>query len=385
MKVKPKSWISKSGHDYCSPSTLPLRAACAGSARLLREVERNGILIDNTSDAAERGRLLHALTVGCLENNLDTEAFNALSDEDKQQVMWSVDRTKEIIDRFKEEKYIAVYEEQIDLTGVGISGGIHGSRIDALILVPGYGAVVIDWKFGRVWVTNPKYNLQTKAYAWGVNQNYGGNVETIILQPQSPEGKDYMSCVIAEDQFDEIGKQIKGIVERAKSDDAPLVRGSHCNELFCPLRGSICPLWNKSLLEIPDKNSVATYFETLCPADRKKLYEHIQTIVHVATHCETTIKKLCVEHELEIDGYTVTDGKPHYVCDDPKKIINRLLPIAKEKGLEESDLFIPAIPPQIKSKSDYMKLLGNKKQIRDILDEIYVKVIGDKTLKRIKE
>lgn len=378
------NWISKSGHDYCSPSSLHLRAACPGSARLLREVEYSNILITDSTEAAKRGSTLHGLTVGHLEHNLDVEIFNALSEEDKQQTMWCVDRTKEIIDRFREENPIVIYEEQVDLQELGISGGLHGSRIDALLLVPGYGAVVIDWKYGRVWVEHPEYNLQTKTYAWGINHNYGGNIETIILQPQSPEGRDYMSHYINNDQFEEIGKQVKGIVQRAKSDDAPLVRGPHCKELFCPLRGSICPLWNKSLLEIPDKKSVASYFEILSPAERKKFYEHIQTIIHVANHCEKTIKKMCIDDGLEIDGYKISDGKPTYICNDPEEIIKKLLPIAVGKGLLEEDLFLPALPRQPKTKSDYLKLFGNKKEIRDILDEIFEKVIENKILKRIK-
>jgi hypothetical protein len=384
-RIKMNTWISKSGHDFCSPSKLSLRAACPGSARYERDFERSNFLLPETSKAASRGQKLHSLTVGHLESKLDTEAFNALSDEDKQQVIWSVDRTKEIIDRFKEEKPIIIYEDQVDLSELGISGGIHGSRVDALILVPGYGAVVIDWKFGRMWVTNPEYNLQTKAYAWGIHHNYGGNVETIILQPQCPEGRDYMSYFIVDDQFNEIGKQIRTIVENAKKPDAPLVRGAHCEDLFCFLRGSICPLWNKSLLEIPDKSSVASYFETLSPADRKSFYDHIKTIIHVAEHCDRTIKQLCIEGGLEINGYKVTYGKPSFVCNDPEKVINKLLPFAIEKGLSKEDLLTPAVPPQAKSKSDYLKLLGNKKVIRDILEEEYAKVIGNKTLKRIKE
>lgn len=379
------TWVSKSGHDFCSPSVLPLRAVCPGSAWLLKEVEESNVLISDTSSAAARGTVLHSLTVGYLENNLDIEAFNTLPEEDRQQIVWCVERTKEIIKRFEGQKVIVIYEEQVDLFDLGISGGIHGSRIDALILVPEYGAVVIDWKFGRAWVTHPEYNLQTKTYAWGINHNYGGNVETIILQPQSPEGRDYMSYVITEDQFQEIGKQIKDIVDRAKNPDAPLVRGTHCKELYCPLRGSICPLWNKSLLEIPDKNSVATYFEILSPADRKNFYDHIQTIIHVARHCEETIKKLCIEGELEIEGYEVTDGKPIYHCDDNQAVVDKLLPIALEKGLTIEDLFTPAIPQQPKTKSDYLKLLGNKKGIRDILNEIFERVTGNKTLKKIKE
>lgn len=377
-------WVSKSGHDYCSPSALPLRAACPGSARLLRDTEQSQILTYETSEAAARGILLHSLTEGTLKNCLDTEAFIARSEEDKQQIKWCVSRTKEIIDRFKGSNAIVRFEEQIDLSELGISGGTYGSRIDCFILVPGYGSIVTDWKFGRGWVTQPEYNLQTKTYAWGTHHNYGGNVETIILQPQSPEGRDYMSYLITEDQFKEIGEQVKEIVYRAKSPNAPLVRGPHCEDLFCPLRGSVCPLWNRSLLEIPDKQSVATYFEILSPADRKKLYEHIKTISHVARHCEETIKQLCIEGGLVMDGYRVTDSRPTYHCDNTNAIIKALLPFAKKQGLSAEDLIIPPVPAQPKNKSDYLKLLGNKKGVRDILDELFVKVTSSKTLKRIK-
>lgn len=378
-------WVSRSGHDFCSPSALPLRAACPGSAQLLRGTEQSNITVKNTSEYATRGTLLHSLTEGYLKDSIDKEAFLSLPNEDKQQVKWCVDRTKEVISRFQGQKVVVIYEEQVDLSDLGISGGKHGSRIDCLILVPGYGAVVIDWKFGRAWVTQPEYNLQTKTYGWGIHHNYGGNVETIILQPQSPEGRDYMSYMISEDEFDEIETLIKDIVTRAKSPDAPLVRGNHCEDYFCPLRNSICPLWNKSILEIPNQQSVATHFKTLSPADRKKLYEHIKTISHVAKHCEEVIKKLCVEGGFEMEGYTVGDSRPSYHCDDVKKILENLLPIAEKQGLAVEDLIIPPVPAHPKTKSEYLKLLGNKKNIRDILNEVFVKVVTGKTLKRIKE
>lgn len=381
-------WISKSGHDYCSPSALSLRAACPGSARLLRNAEATQYntqkLISTTSEFAARGTVLHSLTEGYLKGNVDVTAFKSLPEEDQQQVKWCVNRTKEIIERFKGQNAIVIYEEQIDLTELGISGGKHGSRIDCLILVPGHGAVVIDWKYGRAWVTEPEYNLQTKCYGWGIHHNYGGNVETIILQPQSPEGRDYMSFLITEDHFKEIGKQIKEIVDRAKNPEAPLVRGDHCKDMYCPMFGS-CPLWSKSILEIPDEQNVTTYFKTLSPVDRKKFYDHIENIIHVAKHCETAIKKLCVEGGYTIEGYIVTDGRPSYHCDDTDKLIEKLLPYAAEMGLTAEDLLNPPIPAHAKVKSDYIKLLGNKTEIRDILQEIFVKVAGKKILKRLKE
>lgn len=385
MDLLNMEWISRSGHDFCSPSALPLRAACPGSARQQRITEETDLIVNEISEAAARGILLHSLTENTLKNTLDVETFLTLPEEDKQQIKWCVARTKEIIDRFKGQKIVVIYEEQVDLSELGISGGRHGSRIDCLILVPGYGAVIIDWKFGRGWVTIPEYNLQTKTYAWGVHHNYGGNVETIILQPQSPEGREYMFHTIIEDQFEGIEKRVKEIVSNAKSPNAPLVRGEHCESLFCPLRGSICPLWNRSLLEIPDKQSIATYFEILPPSDRKKLFDQIKTISHVAKHCEEVIKKMCIDGGLEMDGYEVKDSRPSYHCNDVEAIVKKLLPIAKEQGLTAEDLFLPAIPEQAKNKSDYLKLLGNKKEIRDILDTLFVKVTGKKTLKRIKE
>ena len=378
-------WVSRSGHDFCSPSVLPLRAACPGSARRQKEAEQSDLLLKDISDSAARGILLHSLTEGMLKDKLDVETFVALPEEDKQQIKWCVLRTKEIIERFRGQNPVIIYEEQVDLTELGISGGLHGSRIDCLILVPGRGAVVIDWKFGRGWVTIPEYNLQTKTYAWGIHHNYGGNVETTILQPQSPEGRDYMFCTITEDEFSNIEKQVKEIVTRAKSPDAPLVRGRHCEDLFCPLKGSICPLWNRSLLEIPDKQSIETYFEILSPADRKKLYDHIKTISHVANHCEEAIKRLCVEAGLEIEGYEVRHGKTIFKCNDVDKIVEKLLPFAMKQGLSRDDLLIPAIPEQAKNKSDYLKLFGNKKEIREILDSLFIKITGKKTLKKLKE
>lgn len=376
-------WMCLSGRDLCSPSKLPLRAACPGSARLERDTERSNHKLLQHNPAAERGTMLHDKSEMVCSKQKGEEYLNDLPVEDKQQVLWTNQQTLEVIKRFAGKGAITQYEIQVDLSPLGISGGKNGCRIDVLIIIPGSGAVIIDWKYGRIWVTAPEWNLQLKAYAWGINHTYGGNIETIILQPQSPEDRNYMSHVFTDEDFKVIGAQIKEIVSNAKAPGAPLIRGPHCENLFCSCRGSVCPLWKKSLLEIPDGKNVASYFEMLSPEDRANFLDRIKTIQYVADHCYSVVSQLCVDHGVEIGGrWYVGDGEPSYVCGDKGKYLNALTPFAEAKGLTGEDLLTTPKESMPKSKSEAHKLLGASKPVTDAIESLYTVIPGNKTLKR---
>ena len=375
-----QSWIAKDGHDYASPSRLNLCLHCPGYPRLMRETE---MAFTETSEAAQRGIDLHAYTVDVLTGKMSQEDLkNTVVVEDYEQVMWCVERTKEVIARFP--TGIVQYEVQLDLSQLGISGGKNGCRIDCLIVVPGVGIIVIDWKFGRIWVTPPEWNIQTQAYGWGANNQFGGNVESIILQPQSPEGRDHMNHVFESDEFKEIGERIKGIVSATRKEDAPLIRGQHCHKLFCPLQLTVCPLHKKSILEIPDGKNVAAYFESLSPEDRNEFYEKILVIKKIADHCEMKCKEMAIEHNIEIAGYEVGPGRSNYTCGDTEKFLDVLSPFAMSKGIKPDDLTHDPVPRLPKSKSDVHKILGQSKAVQEAVKSLYVETPGSPTLKKIK-
>lgn len=341
------------------------------------------MLITGVSLPAQRGIVLHEYGVQVLKGERTLESLKGeLSPEDFEQLKWCIDRTREIIARFP--NGIVLYEEQIDLSLLGIHGGTNGCRIDVLIVVPGVGIIVVDWKYGRIWVTPPEWNTQLQAYGWGANNKFGGNVESIVLQPQSPEGRDYMNHVFESADFIEIGERLKGIVSATRKEDAPLIRGDHCQKLFCPLRLSVCPLWKKSILEIPDGVNVGAYLESLSPDDRGLFYSKIKAIKAMAIHCEEVCKTLAVEHKMDFSGHEVGPGKSSYTCADTDRFTETLLPFAAAKGLDINDLTHDPVPRLPKSMSDVFKLLGRAKAVESVVRSLYVEEPGNPTLKKVK-
>ncbi|MBN1980532.1 MAG: DUF2800 domain-containing protein [Chitinivibrionales bacterium] len=376
-------WISRSGHDFNSSSKLSLRADCPGSSNLERIAEYSIDQLSTSNEAADRGKKMHEDGVMVLLGKVKIEDLD-YSVEDKEQLRFVVDRTREIISRFDGTGAIVQYEVQIDLSELGISGGKHGCRIDVLIIIPGRGFVVIDWKFGKIWVEIPEYNYQIQSYSWGVWKKYGGNGEGIIIQPLSREGRDYMQCVFEEGDFEAIGARIKNIVSETKKPDAPLHRGPHCEKKFCWLRGSVCPLWKSTILEIPPGKTIGAYFESLSPASRGELKDRLEVIKHVTKHCLDVIEQLGVEHELPVNGWYIGNGKSSYVCSNLDTFKERLRPFVEAKGLTVEDLLIPPIEEQAKSKSDVEKILGKVKVVAEIIKSLYTVVPGKKVLKKSK-
>jgi len=378
----PASWVDASGHDYCSPSKLELCGLCPGYPRLARATDRMSL---GSSEAAQRGTDLHEYAVQVLTGKVTFEELSkVLTVEDLEQLKWAVERTREIIARFP--TGIVQYEVQVDLSPLGISGGTHGSRIDVLIVVPGVGLVVIDWKFGRVWVAPPEFNFQFQAYSWGASNQFGGNVEAILLQPQSPEGRDYMTCVFTVEELAQHAERIKAVVAATRKEDAPLVRGEHCQRKFCGMRGSVCPKWKNSPLEIPDGVDAATYVINLpSPEARGEFYGLVLAAKHVIATFEATCKTLALEHDVVFGGgYGVGPGRSTYVCGDIPRFIETLRPFAAAKGVDVADLLKPPVPAEPKSKSDVEKIIGKSAAAQAAVKLLYVEIPGEPTLKKLK-
>jgi hypothetical protein len=336
------------------------------------------------NEAAQRGTDLHEYAVQVLTRKTTYESLAlVLTVEDLEQLKWAVERTKEIIERFP--TGIVQYEIQIDLSALGISGGAHGSRIDVLIVVPGVGIVVIDWKFGRVWVTPPEWNWQFKAYAWGASNQFGGAVEAILLQPQSPEGRDYMQCVYTPDDLQVAAESIMAIVAATRKEDAPLVRGEHCKKKWCSLRTSVCPKWKSSPLEIPEGVDAATYVERISPEARGNFYDMVLAAEHAIKSWKEMCITLAVEHGMEFgNGFGVGPGRSSYVCGDVARFVEVLKPFADAKGVDASALLTDPVPSLPKSKSDVEKIIGKSKAAQDAVKSLYVEVPGKPTLKKLK-
>ena len=363
--------------DLCSPSQLNLRFHCAGSANLQKKLPASG----DKSDAAERGVLLHAVTCELLGLGKNIEAYN-LSSEDREAVEWCLQKVfTDVLSRF-ETPPILKREFQIDLSELGIQGGLKGCRIDQLFVIPGIGSIVIDEKFGVGYVSAPKWNWQFKAYAWGAWKAFGGNVECIKLQPAADEEKQYQSHLFESEDFEKIGSDIKAIVEATKAPDAPLIRGPHCDYLYCKCR-DICPAHRQAVLEIPSGIMVRDHIRAIEPEQRRKLYENLVVAQAWCKKAVEVIGAMILDSTIEIPGYGIGEGKRSYAWADEDKAQVEIANFIMENG-NEDPLQIMELS-HLKSKSQIEEIIGKSKKAQELLKPLLVTVPGKPCVRALKE
>lgn len=358
-------------HDYCSPSQLNLRFHCPGSVNLQK------LLPPSTGDKSEpatRGIELHAIKVDVL-NGIPLDSFK-LSKEDALAVEWCVEKTQEVIARFSESESqpIIKKEFQIDLTPLGISGGKEGCRIDVLFVIPGVGSIVIDDKFGEAYVTTPQYNWQFKGYAWGAHNAFGGSVECIKLQPWASEEEfEYQSHLFEESDFEKVGEDINEIVKKTKEENAPLIRGRHCDYGFCKAK-EICPLHKNAVLEIPHGITVKNHLLEISPEDRSLLYENLIVAKNWCDRAIKSITAVAIGENIELENYIIAE-RTNYVWKNEKLAEAKIREYAKE----EVEIIEPA---KLMSKSKIEKIIGKSKLAKKLLSDLLDLQPGNKYLKR---
>jgi len=360
-------------HDYCSPSQLNLRFHCPGSVNLYKLLPPK--TDDYTSEPASRGIKLHAVTVDVL-NGVPLNSFG-LPREDELAVAWCIEKIQEVIARFAdtETKPIIKKEFQIDLSSLGISGGKEGCRIDVLFVIPGIGSIIIDEKFGEGYVTTPQYNSQFKAYAWGAHNAFGGSVECIKLQPwASEEEYQYQSHLFEECDFEKIGEDIKEIVKKTKNENAPLIRGRHCDYAFCNAK-EICSLHKNAVLEIPHGITVKNHLLKISPVDRASLYENLVVAKRWCDKAINTITAVAIEENLELENYIIAE-RTNYVWKDEKMAEAAI----REFSKEEIEIIEPS---KLMSKSKIEKIIGKSKNAKKLLSDLLEQKPGSKYLKNV--
>jgi CRISPR/Cas system-associated exonuclease Cas4 (RecB family) len=369
----------REGHDFCSPSQLYMRNMCPGSVRLEQSIEkpeRSG----NNSDA-QRGIVLHDLASLVLQGKLTLEVSShkeyELVGNDLTDVAWCVNEVKYLMEQI-DQKYTVLYEYQVDLSALGISGGKNGNRIDVLIMVPGVFAVVIDFKFGVGYVSHPSKNLQFKGYAYGVMKKFGiKNVMCVKLQPAiKPEWR-YAEYTFGEEELIEAGEEIRAIVESTKLPDAPLVRGDHCH--FCTAK-SICEHWSNAVLSIPRHMHPYMYLKSIDPVQRREVFDKLKDASKWVGDAIAACKGFILDGGY-VHGKKVTDGARRRCWKDNALAKKTLRKLAKEHGKKMKDVLQPAMPISV-AKAEELFGKDNEEVVEALAPLIKV-TIGDPTVKNM--
>lgn len=348
--------------DLCSPSQLDLRFHCPGSAQLQARLITSGH--KEVSEVADRGIRLHAIMEAYGRDGTPVTSHNETG-TDLEALLYCAETTDEIVKNVADQNPVQQFEVQIDLSELGISGGKDGCRVDRVILLPSIGCIGIDYKFGFKWVADPEFNLQFKAYAWGLHNKFGGDVQFIALQPVSDEDRQFLSHTFVEADFDQIGNEIRDIVNKAKSPEAALCRGRHCTKLFC--RNKIaCPLWTHAALSVPYPHTLASHILKCSPEERQNLLNEIKRAQSWCNSARSTFEKMAIDGEIEIRGYKIAPSEEwqwinEELAWDAAKTL--LVSIGKTEK-------IPALyePTRLKSRSAVQKLIGNSKAAKTFLD-----------------
>ena len=357
------------GHDPCSPSTLNLRFHCPGSARL------QSVLITGShkksTELAERGTKLHDIMEKHFKDGISLDVHD-LGETDLQAVQYCAEMVKEIFKNVADQNPITQYEIQIDLSGLGISGGPLGCRIDVAIVLPGIGCIIIDYKFGFKWVTDPKFNWQLKAYAWGAHQKYGGSVQIIALQPANDEDRQFLSHTFDESEFEQIGKEIKIIVDGTKVENPGLCRGSHCKKLFCR-NIEACQNWKNAALAIPYAHTISAYIEKISPAERQGLLNELKRAQSWINKARKSIEDIAISDSLEIQGYKVIPADEWQWIDETIAYEAAKSCLISQGKPEKIGFLIE--PACLKSRSAVQKIVGQSKSAKMFLNMNTKKVI----------
>jgi hypothetical protein len=358
-------------HDLCSPSKLDLRYSCPGSARMEKELIGTGR--SAVSEPASEGARKHDLVTAWRSK------AGHPSDIDHD-VAWTIEEVIRIISDYIEVPEVIVVDEyQIDLTDLGISGGKEGCRIDLLIVIPGRKAIIVDYKFGVMWVPRPKYNWQMKAYAVGAFRAFGvTEIEVIILQPNTDEEYQVKSDYFYAPEITAFEADIKEIVAKTKDPAAPLVRGGHCTYGFCKAKDT-CPLWRNAYLELPVHTTVAAHLKNISPVQRKELYENILAAESWCKKARSVVELLAINNEIDVDGYEIGAGRKTRDWGKPDQDVRVALSTLAATMKRQIALYHPE---QLKSPAEIEAELGKSKVVKETLKPLVIYKDGKPCLKK---
>jgi len=198
-------------HHKFSPSSLDRLALCPGSARAASGMP------EHTNEAAAEGTMLHAVMAG----SFDAPKFEELTTEQQDLITGAREYAKLHCTDFELveiEKHMTLVDDDFTVLTAGTADVVvHQKDV----------VKIIDWKFGRVWVSPT--SLQMKAYAAMAMQASSKPCEVHVYQPRAGGGKPILHA-----DMDMLRDEIRTVVRQCNKPDAMFCAGDHCT--YCPIK-----------------------------------------------------------------------------------------------------------------------------------------------------
>ena len=352
-------------------SALERRFLCPGSAA----IEAKYPYDDTQSPAAAEGTMLHECTCNVLKGlPMQPEELDPLTEDQIRDVQWCVDEMQEYAD---DPENTMITEYKLDLTE---QDRLNKPRLDVGFINPSGKITIFELKFGFMYVKHPRWNWQCKDYACGAWLTFGGSeVEVVVLQPRAlSEDQWRRGYTFCTEELQALDVEIRGVVEKACSPDAPIVPGNdQC--YYCRAKEE-CPA-RKSVIEtIPRHLTVKDSLESMEPIDRYRLLEKVISAQGWLKDYKKAIDGYMLDGG-EVPGWTLGESKKKSKWRDDFETIAALREKAIEKGKDPDKLLQPQKPLGL---TDTKKILGGGVAMKSLYNSLRETPAGEVMPVRVK-
>lgn len=350
------------GHHPHSPSSLQSSEACAHFENEQRDskASKDGVLQHKAAETRDLSILDDPEHVKGVTRALQVEDewIDILTDVEASYSRAGEPEPTEVLPKIIQEQYLPVDGKHVEpqesqeleedkLTGEKILfdryrewHGITGGYPDTVLLQLRSGrAAILDWKFGKEWVTPTRDNMQGRAYAAGVFEAFPSvkSVTVVFYHPHlevNDEGevyqKDEYTCTFTRDELDFIRLQIHTIIAKKKlareqglnnSEIPQTPKTSLCiwcaHKARCKALGALVVL-TMSKHKPLDCPEVINPGELRTAEDYGKAYKFANFLEPLAKSIKKHITEAAVKGGVDVDGFEIARRRDSEVVDPSK-------------------------------------------------------------------
>jgi len=179
-------------------------------------------------------------------------------------------------------------------------------------------ALVIDYKTGRGDVTDATGNMQLRALAVLISDNYWADTVTVaIVQPLAGP---VSTCTYTSTDLDRARSEITGIIDAIQKPDAPRIPSAKACK-YCKAKG-VCPEAQKLATDAPLAVSRDGRELSISPERMAEFLEQVPAIEAVVEAVKAKAKRMIESGEI-VPGYTLKPGAERETITDPTTVFNR--------------------------------------------------------------
>ena len=296
---------------------------------------------DQPSSDAESGNRIHAALAG--------ETVNPpLTDDEERTAESCKIQAEALIHNTVEDGGVILRETRIWHIGEGWSGKPDVVALSAC----GKRALVIDYKTGRGEVADATSNMQLRALAVLVADEYWADEVTVaIVQPLAGP---VSTCTYDSAALDIAREEIARIIEGIHKPDAQRIPSAKACK-YCRAK-SVCPEAQKLATDAPLMVSRNGRELSITPERMAEFLEQIPAIEAVVEAVQAKAKRMLEADPASVPGWTLKPGAVRESITDPAQVFGRFLALG---GTQEQ--FMPAITVAKTKLRDAVKAVTSEK------------------------